>query len=86
MNTTEPDEFQLTMGLDRFRALPTVVCWPGPSPRSVEGTTVIEHSQIRLPFASISGKVVEAYFAGGAVTSDGGVLLLRARLPPGRWA
>jgi hypothetical protein len=39
---------------------------------------MIEPSQIRLPFASISGKVVEADFAGGAVTSDGGVLLLRA--------
>ncbi len=39
---------------------------------------MIEPSQIRLPFASISGKVVEAYFAGGAVRSDGGVLLLRA--------
>ena len=32
---------------------------------------MIEHSQIRLPFASISGKVVEADFAGGAVRSDG---------------
>ncbi len=39
---------------------------------------MIEPSQIRLPFASISGKVVEADFAGGAVRSDGGVLLLRA--------
>jgi|TARA_B100000315_G_scaffold257573_1_gene306815 hypothetical protein len=39
---------------------------------------VIEHSQVRLPFASISGKRVEADFDGGAVTSDGGVLLLRA--------
>jgi hypothetical protein len=38
---------------------------------------MIEHSQIRLPFASISGKRVEADFAGGTVTSDGGVLLLR---------
>ncbi len=39
---------------------------------------MIEPSQIRLPFASISGKVVEADFASGAVRSDGGVLLLRA--------
>ena len=39
---------------------------------------MIEHSQTRLPLASISGKRVEADFAGGTVTSDGGVLLLRA--------
>ena len=41
-------------------------------------TTVKEHSQIRVPFANISGKRVEADFAGGTVTSDGGALLLRA--------
>ena len=41
-------------------------------------TTVIEHSQIRVPFASISGKRVEADFTGGTVTSDGGALLLHA--------
>lgn len=39
---------------------------------------MIEHSQIRIPFASISGKRVEADFAGGTVTSDGGALLLSA--------
>jgi len=38
---------------------------------------VIEPSQIRLPFARLSGKQVEADFSGGTVTSDGGVLFLR---------
>ena len=39
---------------------------------------MIEHSRIRVPFASISGKRVEADFTGGTVTSDGGALLLHA--------
>ena len=34
--------------------------------------------QISLNFAPISGKKVEADFEGGNVTSDGGVLFLRA--------
>ena len=35
-------------------------------------------SQIMLPFASIAGKKVHADFDGGTVSSDGGVLFLRA--------
>lgn len=35
-------------------------------------------SQIMLPFASISGKKVHADFEGGTLSSDGGVLFLRA--------
>ncbi len=34
-------------------------------------------NQIMLPFASISGKKVEADFGGGVVISDGGALFLR---------
>ena len=34
-------------------------------------------NQTMLPFASISGKKVEADFDGGMVTSDGGALFLR---------
>ena len=36
-----------------------------------------QDTQNRLPFASISGKKVEADFDGGNVTTDGGVLFLR---------
>ena len=35
-------------------------------------------SEMKLHFASISGKKVEAAFDGGSLTSDGGVLHLRA--------
>lgn len=34
-------------------------------------------SQVKLAFASISGRTVEADFEGGTTTSDGGLLLLR---------
>ena len=38
---------------------------------------MIKDNQISLSFASISGKKVNADFAGGALTSDGGALFLR---------
>ena len=37
----------------------------------------VQDKQVALPFASISGKQVEAVFDGGALTSDIGVMLLR---------
>ena len=43
-----------------------------------EETTVgVQDNQGTLPFASVSGKRVEAVFDGGVLTSDMGVMLLR---------
>ena len=36
-----------------------------------------QHTQIVLPFARLSGKILQADFEGGALSSDGGVLFLR---------
>jgi hypothetical protein len=40
-------------------------------------TAMIQDTQIVLPFARLSGKNLQAEFDGGALSSDGGVLLLR---------
>ncbi len=36
-----------------------------------------EETQIVLPFARLRGKILQADFNGGTLTSDGGVLFLR---------
>ncbi len=36
-----------------------------------------QHTQTVLPFARLSGKILQADFEGGTLTSDGGVLFLR---------
>jgi hypothetical protein len=40
-------------------------------------TAMMQDTQIMLPFARLCGKILQADFDGGTVTSDGGVLLLR---------
>ncbi len=40
-------------------------------------TAMTQHSQIVLPFARLSGKILQADFEGGSLSSDGGVLFLR---------
>ena len=42
-----------------------------------ETTVEVQDNQLALPFASVSGKQVEAVFDGGALTSDIGLMLLR---------
>ena len=42
-----------------------------------ETTVEVQDSQLALPFASVSGKPVEAVFDGGVLTSDIGLMLLR---------
>src|SRR4029434_2734227 len=43
----------------------------------LQETTMTQDTQIVLPFASLSGKRLQADFDGGALSSDGGVLFLR---------
>ena len=40
-------------------------------------TAMTQHTQIVLPFARLSGKILQADFEGGSLSSDGGVLFLR---------
>ena len=42
-----------------------------------ETTVEVQDNQLALPFASVSGKQVEAVFDGGVLTSDIGLMLLR---------
>ena len=42
-----------------------------------ETTVEVQDSQLTVPFASVSGKQVEAVFDGGVLTSDIGSMLLR---------
>ena len=42
-----------------------------------ETTVKVQDNQLALPFASVSGKPVEAVFDGGVLTSDMGLMLLR---------